>query len=176
VGYFREGKECTRFICLEKVVKISSVSSVSSASPPNSMPSNDFEADDKADDKQTIPYKADDNTDDMADGIIQADDKQTIPLNDIVCYQTQQGQGFHVSADDTDDTDDKNSLFSKCPIPEKSLKVGDRVQLLAKTHERSGQTGIIKYFSGWFAAIAWADGSIDISHKTDNLELAEVTR
>lgn len=60
--------------------------------------------------------------------------------------------------------------------PEKrglGLKVGDRVKLLTGS-DRSGQIGIVKYFSGWFAAIEWADGSIYISNKSDKLELAEV--
>jgi hypothetical protein len=106
VGYLREGKECTRLICLEKVVKISSVSS---AMPHKRSHSNDL----TADDKQTIPVKTDDNTDDIADGIIKADDKQTIPANGIVCHQSHSAQSFQGLADDTDDTDDKKSPFSK---------------------------------------------------------------
>jgi Domain of unknown function (DUF3854) len=111
VGYFRAGKECTRLICIEKVVKISSVSSVSSAMTPEPFQDNGF----KADDKQTIPVKAADNTDDIADGIIKADDKQTIPKDDIVCHQSQLQQRFQDSADDTDDTDDKKLPLSKQP-------------------------------------------------------------
>ncbi len=111
VGYFRAGKECTRLICIEKVVKISSVSSASSAMTPEPFQDKGF----KADDQQTIPVKAADNTDDIADGIIKADDKQTIPKDDIVCHQSQLQQRFQDSADDTDDTDDKKLPLSKQP-------------------------------------------------------------
>jgi energy-coupling factor transporter ATP-binding protein EcfA2 len=173
VGYFREGQDRNRLICLEKVVKISFISSIPSADGTKPSHSDGFEADDTMDDMRTIL----DVTDDIADGITNTDDTRTIPPSYIVRPESSPGQRVQPVADDKDDMDDKNSLSSnESPIPEKSLKVDDSVQLLAKTHERSGQTGIIKYFSGWFAAIAWADGSIDISHKTDNLELAEVAK
>jgi hypothetical protein len=54
VGYFTEGRKCTRFICLEKVVKISSASSASSADDLNVNQDNDSDADDIADGMQTI--------------------------------------------------------------------------------------------------------------------------
>jgi Domain of unknown function (DUF3854) len=125
VGYFREGKECTRLICLEKVVKISSVSSVSSAisSKCNQRKNS------TADDKQTIPVKADGNTNDIADGIIKADDKQTIPVNDIVCHEIRSKQSFRNLADDTDDTDDIFTTFSS-KENRTQFKKGDRVKYI----------------------------------------------
>jgi energy-coupling factor transporter ATP-binding protein EcfA2 len=49
VEYVREGKECTRLICLEKVVKVSSVSSASSATSSKCSQSKDSTADDADD-------------------------------------------------------------------------------------------------------------------------------
>jgi hypothetical protein len=121
IGFLREGKECKRVIHLENVVKVSSVSSVSSAMPAKPSHSNDL----VADDKQTI--------------LAEADDKQTISTNDIVCRQTQPEQHFKALADDTDDTDDKTTPFSK---EDEKLKIGDLVKPADPYHGRGQDIGI----------------------------------
>jgi hypothetical protein len=110
VGYFREGQDRNRLICLEKVVKISSISSIPSVDDTKSSQGRGL----KADDTRTISNV----TDDIADGITNTDDTRTITSSDIVHAENVAEQGFQTMADDMDD---KNSLSS-------SLKVGDRVR------------------------------------------------
>ena len=122
VGYFREGQDRNRLICLEKVVKISSLSSIPSIDNTKASQDNGLKADDMADDTRTISNV----TDDIADGITNTDDTRTIPPSCIVHPESSPGQGVQPIADGMDDKDDKKSLSSKqpnkviysCDIPE----------------------------------------------------------
>ena len=122
VGYFREGQDRNRLICLEKVVKISSLSSIPSIDNTKASQDNGLKADDMADDTRTISNV----TDDIADGITNTDDTRTIPPSYIVHPESSPGQGVQPMADGMDDKDDKKSLSSKqpnkvidsCDIPE----------------------------------------------------------
>ena len=96
-------------------------------------------ADDMADDKQTIPAKADDITYKKADGIIKADDKQTIHTDDIVCHQSQTEQKLQSLADDTDD---KKTSYSNSPGIE-VFQVGDRVSYIGGMVKHKDKVGII---------------------------------
>jgi Domain of unknown function (DUF3854) len=148
IGFLREGKECKRVIHLENVAKVSSVSSASSAIPSKPSHSNDLVADDKADDRQTILAEADDKQTILAE----ADDKQTIPITDIVCHQTQPDQRFEALADDTDDTDDKTTLFSK---QDEKFKIGDLVKPSDPYHGRGQDIGMVEAIEGEHYAVQW---------------------
>jgi hypothetical protein len=152
VGYFTEGRKCTRFICLEKVVKISSASSVSSADDLNVNQDNDSDADDIADGMQTILNLADDT--------FNADDKQTIEKKSIVCAKTSQLQGIHHF---TDDANDKNTLVSKTSLENFKqtaiLKVGDRVKPKDIYHVHGSDVGTVSSFDDWAVSVAWDDKS-----------------
>jgi hypothetical protein len=108
VGYFREGQDRNRLICLEKVVKISSISSIPSIDDAKASQDNSLNADDIADDTRTISNV----TDDIADGITNTDDTRTISSSGIVRAENTSEKGFHAVADDMDDMDDKKSLSS----------------------------------------------------------------
>jgi Domain of unknown function (DUF3854) len=122
VGYFREGQDRNRLICLEKVVKISSISSIPSIDETKASQDNGLKADDMADDTRTISNV----TDDIADGITNTDDTRTIPPSYIVRPESSPAQRVQLMADGMDDMDDKKSLSSKqpnkvidsCDIPE----------------------------------------------------------
>ncbi|WP_373546361.1 hypothetical protein [Chamaesiphon sp.] len=108
VGYFREGQDRNRLICLEKVVKISSIPSIPSIDDAKASQDNDLKEDDIADDTRTIS----DVTDDIADGITNTDDTRTIPPSYIVHPESSPGQRVQPMADGMDDMDDKKSLSS----------------------------------------------------------------
>jgi hypothetical protein len=108
VGYFREGQDRNRLICLEKVVKISSISSIPSIDDAKASQDNSLKADDIADDTRTISNV----TDDIADGIANTDDTRTISSSSIVRAENTSEQRFHTVADDMDDMDNKKSLSS----------------------------------------------------------------
>jgi hypothetical protein len=94
VTYFTEGRKCTRVICLEKVVQISSAPSVTSVDDLNADRGKSYHRDDLADDTR--------NT----------DDKQTIEPEGIVCARTTEERDFTNFADDTTDANDRNPPFS----------------------------------------------------------------
>jgi hypothetical protein len=142
VGYFTEGRKCTRFICLEKVVKISSASSVSSADDLNVNQDNDSDA----------------------------DDKQTIEKKSIVCAKTSQLQGIHHFTDDANDKNtlvSKTSLenFKQTAI----LKVGDRVKPKDIYHVHGSDVGTVSSFDDWAVSVAWDDKS-NGKYSADELE------
>jgi hypothetical protein len=122
VGYFREGQDRNRLICLEKVVKISSIPSIPSIDDTKASQDNGLKADDMADDTRTISNV----TDDIADGVTNTDDTRTIPPSYIVHPESSPGQRVQPMADGMDDMDDKKLLSSKqpnkvidsCEIPE----------------------------------------------------------
>ena len=152
VGYFTEGRKCTRVICLEKVVKTSSVSSASSA-----------------DDLKTNQGKHSD-ADDIADDTLDADDKQTIKKKGIVCAKTIQGKGIQHIADDADD---KNTLFSKTSLEiikhTSILKVGDRVKPKDAYHIHGSDVGTVSSFDDWAVSVTWDDKS-NGKYSADELE------
>jgi hypothetical protein len=94
VAYFTEGRKCTRVICLEKVVKMSSAPSVPSADDLNAHRGESS------------------NRDDLADDTRNADDEQTIEPEGVVCAITTEEQYFTDLADDTTDANDRNTPFS----------------------------------------------------------------
>jgi Domain of unknown function (DUF3854) len=122
VGYFRAGQDRNRLICLEKVVKISSISSIPSIDETKASQDNGLKADDMADDTRTISNV----TDDIANGITNTDDTRTIPPSYIVRPESSPAQRVQPVADGMDGMDDKKSLSSKqpnkvidsCDIPE----------------------------------------------------------
>ncbi len=109
VGYFREGQDRNRLICLEKVVKISSIPSIPSIDDTKSSQDNGLKADDTMDDTRTISNV----TDDIADGITNTDDTRTIPPSHIVRPESTSGHEFQPVTDGMDGMDDKKALFSK---------------------------------------------------------------
>jgi Domain of unknown function (DUF3854) len=99
IVFTREGDKWTRFICLEKELKISSVSSVSSGDKPKSSQSKDLNTDDITDD---------------TDGITDDTDDTSSALNpNIVGGRSTAPPGFQQKTDDTDDTDNQNLNSSK---------------------------------------------------------------
>ena len=90
IVFTKEGDKWTRFICLEKVLKIASVPSVSSEKSPKDS------------------YSEGLNTDGITDGIENTDGISSAPNLDRVGNQSTAQQGFQQKTDDTDDTDDKN--------------------------------------------------------------------
>jgi hypothetical protein len=126
VGYFREGQDRNRLICLEKVVKISSISSIPSIDETKASQDNGLKADDMADDMADDTRTISNVTDDIADGITNTDDTRTIPPSYIVRPESSPAQRVQLMADGMDDMDDKKSLSSKqpnkvidsCDIPE----------------------------------------------------------
>ncbi len=180
----RSNNKETRSIVIEKVLKVSATLATPATNSPDPIPEDSFSGGGYTENHppltrhapESIRHKPESTEESMVSGGYLSATNHLSATNPPLAEPIH-SKAFNSPVADVADVADKNSLSSnESPIPEKSLKVGDSVQLLAKTHERSGQTGIIKYFSGWFAAIAWADGSIDISHKTDNLELAEVAK
>jgi hypothetical protein len=108
VGYFREGQDRNRLICLEKVVKISSIPSIPSIDDTKASQDNGLKADDTMDDTRTISNV----TDDIADDITNTDDTRTISTSYIVRAEHKPEQRFQTVADDMDD---KKSLSSQQP-------------------------------------------------------------
>lgn len=90
VGYFREGQDRNRLICLEKVVKISSISSISSADDTKASQDKGLNTDDIMDDTRTISNI----TDDIADDITNTDDTRTISHSHIVHAESTPEQSF----------------------------------------------------------------------------------
>lgn len=101
----RAGHDRTRLLVLEKVVKISSLSSASDWKNSEPIQRKDSDADDTADDTADDKGNADDTADDKRD----ADDKRTIEKKGIVRNESLSQQGFLENADDADD---KNTSFS----------------------------------------------------------------
>jgi hypothetical protein len=92
--YFTEGHKCTRVICLEKVVQISSAPSVPSVDDLNADRGESFDRDGMADDTRN------------------ADDKQTSEPEGIVCAKTTEERDFTNLADDATDANDRDPPFS----------------------------------------------------------------
>jgi hypothetical protein len=126
VGYFRAGQDRNRLICLEKVVKISSIPSIPSIDDTKASQGNGLKADDMADDTRTISNV----TDDIADGITNTDDTRTIPPSYIVRPESSPAQKVQPIADGMDDKDDKKSTSSKQP-----KKVIDSIDIPEATDE-----------------------------------------
>jgi energy-coupling factor transporter ATP-binding protein EcfA2 len=145
----REGKDCTRFICIQKVVKIASVASVPSATPFKPSRGNDFQADAMADGKQTLLN--------MADATLKADGTVNNSVGNSVCHETQTGQEVQSEADATDATDAISSPSSAVEAkkkvdsiasPPKTLKVGDIVLYIGTNKALKRQyKGILKVHS-----------------------------
>jgi Bifunctional DNA primase/polymerase, N-terminal len=141
VRYFTEGRKCTRFICLEKIVKTSSASSASSADDLKTNQSKHYDADDIADGMQT--------TLDFADDTFDANGMQTIGNKSSVCAKTTQGHGiYHIA----DDADDKNTLFSKISMEFSKhasiFKVGDRIRYVGGMLRYKGKLGSVTKVCG----------------------------
>jgi hypothetical protein len=131
VGYLREGQDRNRLVCIEKVVKISSLSSIPSADDNKVSQGAGLKADDITDDIADGIINKDDITDDIADGIMNKDDTRTITPSHIVHDESQLGKGFQPSTDDKDDKDDIFTTFSITSDQKNisSLEIGDRVQM-----------------------------------------------
>ena len=136
----REGKAGTKTIYIEKIVKVSSASPADAERTKEDPSGKDFTADDKADDKLTIPTGIDDNIDDKsggkpfssngytaddtptrkADGSLLADDtaegaddSKTKHRQPIVSHETHLYQQLDAVAGHADDTDGKKLTLSE---------------------------------------------------------------
>jgi hypothetical protein len=154
----KTGHDRTKLLILEKVVKVSSVSSANDQKNLKPAQEKTLNADDTADD--TL------NADDTADDTFDADDKRTIEKNGIVRTETATEQQVASFADDADDT---LTTFSK--TPEKSLKVGDRVKPADPFHERGQDTGIVESIEGEQFVVQWHSDLNLRRYTSDELQL-----
>jgi Domain of unknown function (DUF3854) len=170
IVFTKEGDKWTRFICLEKELKISSVSSVSSGDKPKGSQSKDLNTADLTDDTNGITDDTDDITDDT-------DDTSSALNSNIVGVRSTTPQGFHKKTDDTDDTDDKN-LNSSNRLERKKFhqadvarfNVGDRVKAADPYHRRGGDLGVVKKIEGDFYSVEWESDRKCYRYTIDELE------
>ena len=148
----------TRQLVLEKVVKVSSLSSPGGDRTPDDA----LHKDSTGDDTVTVNSEGDDT--------FQGDDVVTIEnqLSSPALLDVQ--QHFHA---DGDDGDDKNLLFAKADLKDSkraaALKVGDRVKPKDVYHVHGSDVGTVASFDDWAVSVTWDDKS-NGKYSADELE------
>jgi hypothetical protein len=184
----REGKIGSKFLILEKIENLSSVSSATEKLSLEVNSSNKFMADDKADDKnyefhqispEVLPTMADDKADDKnqqlssANSQLMADDKadDKKPLIDSLIVSRENQSQFKDLADDADDTDDKKTTYSN-PPGIGAFQVGERVRYIGGMVKHKNKKGTIVAVSSDRYRCYW-DGEKVV---TEYLSREEITK